>query len=314
MERTKRAGWLLGVTVALVGCRSAPEPFLDAEEQTGALLAGFDPPEPAADWRAGDRVLYALTTTSAKRTQTKLIEIELLGRCTLVLANSSSLAPFLFESVTLTATVGSKQVEWSSELLRLGVRVFEADGRLVQRTEAKVPETVLRSGLVPGLEFYAALKDRAPGDGTPIELTDQEVRVFGEMLAMLPTLLQILQDDGVLEPLLRGVVGPPPLLSLLKFRGIEIGVSAQLQDAAVLGDHPSHPSASGPIHRLPLQLTVNDAPALDLSLEVTRTDPPLRLSGGILALRGVACRGAERSVTLELRAARRGPPGAELRW
>jgi hypothetical protein len=203
-------------------------------------------------------------------------------------------------------------VEWSSPLLLVAVRVYEADGRLVQETEAKVPETVLRSGLHPALELYSELETRMglAGDAKP-ELSGDETRGLGEGLAMLPTLLGILQDDSVLESLLMQAVGPPPILSIL--RGVHVLVSLELDQATTVADSDTVPCTPGSIHRVPLHLSVNDAPTLDLELVVAAADPPLRLSGGILSLSGVSCRGPERRVTLELLAARRGPPGAEIR-
>jgi hypothetical protein len=200
-------------------------------------------------------------------------------------------------------------VKWSSPLLRLAARVYETDGKLLQHTEAKVPETVLASGMHPALELYAVLEARAAAGGAPpSELSDDETRTFGEALAMLPTLLGILQDGGVLQSLLMQVVGPPPILAI--FRGIDVRVSCALDKASPVTEPPAIPCASGSIHRVPVHLAVNDEPKLDLELEVGASDPPLRLCGGILGVRGVASRGPERTVTLELLAAR---PGGEFR-
>lgn len=107
------------------------------------------------------------------------------------------------------------------------------------------------------------------------------------------------------------VVGRPSLLSLL--RGIRVSVSVDVEEARAVDVPATAPGGVASIYRVPLQLAVNDEPALDLELDVAAADPPLRLAGGILALRGVSCRGPERRVTFELLAARRGPAGAALR-
>jgi hypothetical protein len=307
---------LLVLALWSAACRAAP-PLVDpaaigAARFPGAstILAGFDATEAGAEWRAGDRVLYALSTESRKGTQAKLIELELVELCAFGPATGGPAQ--IYETVTLSGTVGSHALKWSSPLLRVAVRVYEIDGRLAQQTEAKVPETVLRSGMYPALRLTAEWMPRIAlaGGAQTIEPTDEEARIFAEAAGMLPTLLALFQDDGVLESLLMQVVGTPPLLSLLS--GIQVGVSGDLEKSSVATDltNPCSPSS---IYRLPVRLAVNETPMVDLELDVVAADPPLRLSGGILAMSGVACGGSERKVTLELLAARRGPPGAEIR-
>lgn len=304
------------LALAGTGCRAArrTEPAAPDARSPGAsaILAGFDPAEPGSAWRAGDRVLFALSTASGTRTRTKLIELELLGRCTLDPGKGSAQV-LLVESIVLEAAIGNHRVGWHSDLLRVAVRVYEADGAVVQSTEAKVPETVLQSGLVPALELCAQLAARpVPAAGAkPTEPTDQEVRTLGEGVAMLPTLVGILQEDSVLKSLLMQVVGPPPLLSIL--RGVEVGIVGDLQEAVAVTDPGARPGAPAARYRVPVRIDLDDEPALDLELEVAVADPPQRLSGGIVALRGKARRDPERTVTLELLAARRGPPDGEIR-
>lgn len=309
----------LVLALALTACRAAPPAGQVAPAAVGAarfpgaaaVLAGFDPAQAGAAWRTGDRVLYALSTESGARARAQLIELELLGACTLGAANDSAIQ--LAYTVGLNATIGNRKVEWTSRVLRVAVRVYEADGRLVQHTEAKVPETVLQSGMQPALELFPQVMARSTlaGGAQPVELSDPEVRVMAEALAMLPTLLGILQDDGVLEPLLRQAIGPLPLLSPLG--GIQIGLNVDFEKASAVAEPDVRPCVSGPVYRLPLHIGVNDHPQLELELEVAAAAPPLRLSGGILALRGSGLRDPERRVTFELLAARRGLPGAEIR-
>jgi len=320
MERTKSASLPLALALAVAACSTAPRGARFDSAEVGEarfpdadlILAGFDSAQTGADWRAGDRVLYALTTRSGARTHAELVELELLGPCTPALGDGAGGSMQIVESMKLVGTVGNRKVEWTSPLLRVAVRVYEEDARLVQQTEAKVPETVLQSGLHPALELCDEFRSRAAlAAGAPLQPSDQEVRVLAEAAGMLPTLLGILEGDSVLRSLLMQVVGPPPLLSLLS--GVQVDLSCDLGGASKVSDSAAVPCAQGSVYRIPVHVTVNGSPTLELELAVVAADPPLRLSGGILSMSGVASRGSDRTVTLELLAARRGPPGAEIR-
>ena len=306
---------VLALAIA-VGCAVPPPSRVDptavgAARYPGAaaILSGFDDANPDADWRTGDRVLLGLWTQSGAEVRAKLIEIEVLGASAL---NGKRPEGFtLTESIEMSAEVGDTHLKWSSPILRTAVRVYEPDGRLLQETEAKLPESVLRTGLHATCELYSALVARAHPDGSPPTLSPEEMLLFAKGVAMIPTLLGILQDDEVLRPLLVQVVGPPPLLTIL--RGINVDALCDLELSHTV-DEASVPCARGPFHRMPLHVAVNDAPTLELEMEVAAAEPPLRLTGGVLSIHGVSCRGADRTMTLELLAARCGPAGAEIRW
>src|SRR5262245_56873333 len=90
LERVARIGWLLVPAMAIAACRAAEgsppvepgEPGATRFPGASAVLSGFDPAEPGSDWRAGDRVLFALSAESSTRRRSKLIELELLGPLT----------------------------------------------------------------------------------------------------------------------------------------------------------------------------------------------------------------------------------------
>lgn len=203
MASERRGETVLALALALTSC-SAPGPAqADLAPESAAfpgadgVLAGFDPTEAGAAWRARDRVLFALSTEAGARTQRKLVEIELVGPSTV--RSSSGSVPVLLETTRLTTQVGDRSVSWSSQLLSVAVRVYEPDGRLVQHTQAKVPETVLRTGIHPALVLSAewvALEEA--GAAQEVEPTEQDLHLFCEAVVMLPTLLGILQGDSVL--------------------------------------------------------------------------------------------------------------------
>src|SRR5262249_51995446 len=156
-----------------------------------------------------DRALFALSTESGGDVRAKLIEIELLGSSALAL--DSSRVATVYETTEITVSVGNHSMHWMSPLVRVAVRVYEATRRLLQSTEAKVPETALRSGMLPALELYTELAARAvsSSQAPAFELSDGDARILGEGICMLPTLLGILQGDSVLKSLLMEVVGTP---------------------------------------------------------------------------------------------------------
>src|SRR5262249_50459760 len=184
-----------------------------------------------------------------------LSEIELLVSYALALDDSR--VATVYETTEITVSVGKHSMHWMSPLVRIAVRVYEADGQLLQSTEAKVPETVLHSGMLPALELYTELAARAASSSQApaFELSDGEARIIGEGLLMLPTLLGILQGDSVLKSLLMEVVGTPSLLSLL--RGIHVNVSCELDKASRVTDHESIPDPSGSVYRVPIGISVN---------------------------------------------------------
>src|SRR5262245_40415087 len=138
-ERSGRTALRLALALALAACNSVPpaDPIdpaaVGSARFPGAdgILAGFDPAEAGAEWRAGDRVLYALSTEAGGETRARLIEIELLRSGSLTVLNAPE-GLTISEAMTLNATVGNHKVEWSSPILHVAVKVFDADGDLEQ--------------------------------------------------------------------------------------------------------------------------------------------------------------------------------------
>jgi hypothetical protein len=278
---------------ALAACASAPQPDVELGPPVldlapadfpgaGAMLSGFDAPGGEAEWRAGDEVLFGLRLRHGGRDRHWLLRVELEQAEALDDAAEQGKTPAVLEPVTWPIKVNGESAQFRSRLCRVLVTVADRDGKVLARSHPLLPRDFLQHGFQPACSAVRKLLDDRPGlrhQAHFYALLDE--RLLAESVVCALALLQVVQGDEVLSPLLWEVVQRPSLLSLIGNFGANVVVQPRFQ----LTERASPPSAvpAGEAWRVPMRLFVNDTPGLDIELLVGRTVQPFALCGAILS-------------------------------
>lgn len=195
------------------------------------------------------------------------------------------------QTMTLDALDGRK-FTLSSGMTMLAVTVhgpFTADaGATVpsSATAVAVPGTFLREGLAGacevGLRSWRSLESNDPAQVRTV--SDADMRTYCSGFATLVAFLQLVQNNDVLSSVLWEVIDKPsPLAVLFAGFSISLGIDPHFHSIEVV-ERPVPNVGVG--YRLPLDLRINDTPALRMELLVVSPDPPLQICGGIVAIEG----------------------------
>ena len=314
LRRRQPTALLLG---CLAACASAPqtEVALDppvlaitAADFPGAsrLLSGFGPDAGEPEWGAGDAVLYGLRLRHGGSERHWLLHVEVEEPEAFAVAAEPGKAAVLHEPVTWPIKVNGEATQFHSRLCKVLVTVADGDGNVLARSHPLLPRDFLQHGFAPACGAVLELLDGRPWlrhHSHFYSLLDE--RQLAESVVCALALLQVVQGDEVLSPLLWEVVQRPSLLSLIGNFGASVVVQP-LFHSTERATPPRGLPVAGPAWRVPMRLFVNDTPSLDIELLVGRTEQPFALCGAILAAvaRNPTDRGREFSMLLL--AARRG--------
>lgn len=263
----------------LGGCRT-PGDGLAIEAERPALLPadfvlpahlarGFDYVARDADWRAGDAVLFGLRLRRGEHLRRWLVELQVLEPVA-VDDDGASVPPLEW-----TIRMNGAPQRFTSAATRVRVAVMDERGELLGESTPLVPRDYLTRGLATACRSVRRLStDR--GEVQPV--LDEQQLADGVVAAV--ALLQVVQNDRVLQPLLWEVIERPSLWSVVK----NLGAAAVLRPRFLeMDDVPSPvPQAGDRAWRLPMGLFVNEAAALQLELFVAEPQPPFHLPGGIV--------------------------------
>jgi hypothetical protein len=260
-----------------------------------ALVQGFDPCEPMAEWRLGDQVLFGLEVWRGTEVERRLLQLEVVGRSGRPRIDLRD-GRFVEGHLTQRTTVNLRRADGSVAEhalaitpIEIEVSSFDAAGDGAVGSEVTLYEELLRTGLLP------------------LATEGDEQQLLRSSLLLL--LLQRLGNaDPTLGSLLFTVVDPPSVFSVIWHFGVEITLQS---DAGRPGTAPAGVPAPGPVHVLPLALLVNGSPALYADLVVADASSPFALAGGVLAAVARHASDPQRIAVLRLLAARRGPAGPE---
>lgn len=275
-----------------------------------ALLDGFDAldssGEPGADgeWRAGDEVLYGLRLQRGGQVRHWLLHLRVTEPVALLRDRDGRSRGEPMPTVDWRIRVDGEQRCFPTRHCRVLATVCDAEGRVLGRSEPELPRDFVARGISAACE--RVLQQRAgAGDGAAtVAIGPEDVEVFAEGTLCAVALLQVVQEDSVLAPLLWEVVDPPSLWSVLGNLGVRVVVRPQFLEAvAAASPVPAFPA---PAFRVPMSLLVNEAEALCVGLTVTGPRSPLGLCGGVLAAEAWHPVDSGRRFTLLLLAARRG--------
>jgi hypothetical protein len=271
------------------------------------LLRGFDEREPNGHWLIGDEVLFGLNLRKGETSQNWLLKITVSE----LPAVSDRGEPV--EQLIWKVRVNSQLMEFSSSAIRADVVIMDEFGNELGHSRPILPGDFLRCGVAHACELVlprpsqhaessATRKSAHSGKvGNFIELPR---RVLAEATVCVLSLLQVVREDSVLAPILWEVIERPSIWSVIANAGVSVAVFPRFLNVTTV-DAPIAAEISQ-AWRLPLELEVNDQPALNFSVYVADATPPFSLAGGVLGATARHPLKPELAFSLLLLSARRG--------
>jgi len=278
--------------------------------RAGAILEGFDPWDPGAGWRLGDRLLFGVALQDGATAREMYVLLEVAGRPgraevfakvsarkggRVVVGSSSVTTGF-----TATITRGDGSV-WTvkSDPISVGVGLHDDAGDLLSSTYTSAPERFLREG------FFDAC-ERASASGALS--ADDETQATNALWALVASIRSTPDVEEVRRAIVDAVVDAPGLLSVVGHLGVNVDVEPHLERS----EPASFAWGAEPvsIRRFPVTVSANGSPAMALDVAVARSEGPARLSAGIVAFEGRRPSDPRRRFAVRLLAARRGAADA----
>lgn len=297
MERFALA-FSLAAGAALLGCAGsepAPEPAAGPTRARERL----DPLEDAPSWRPGDRAVFRVLIADGERERAWRVEI----------VDISPPNGLLFTR-TCTITCNDERHTEQIHVIPVLVAVGE-EGADLDLRPSDLPKEYAERGLYELCERLDRLAIRDYESLDP-ERRAEAAAVYCESLvpgyATLQFVLDAVQQDERLSELMYQVVEKPSLFSVLWSRGVELSITPDLLASRRTANPLPGPHGELPAYLLPVHVTANDSPALEIELVACPPRPPLHVAAGVVRLVGWNPEHPERRVTIDLVGARRGGP------
>jgi hypothetical protein len=297
-----------------------------------ALLAGFDAPAAPGDdaWRAGDEVLYGLRLVRGDTVRHWLLHLRLTEPAAIARAGDAGAERDPLPPVDWSLRVNGVATPFTSARCRVLATVMDEHGTAIGRSEPLLPRDFLAHGFARACELVgerraalAATTPAAGGEpGDPNASADGgdggtdgddgfyrglDVQPFARATVAAVALLQVVQEDDVLAPLLWQVVEAPSVWSVLTGLGVRVMLRPRFHAAETM---PSPAQPDRACWRVPMRLFVNDSLALLCDVCAVPSAPPFALCGGIVAALARHPTDPGVAFSLVLLGARRGPaPG-----
>jgi len=327
-----RSPAIFGSIVLSCCTASAPEvrlvaaaEHLSADAFPGAkdLLRGFDALASDAEWRAGDEVLYGLRLRSGARARHWMLHLRVTEPLAIARDGDEVAAGNPLPPLEWSIRINGEPREFRSRRCRVVATVTDEAGLVLGRSEPLLPRDLLEQGFSKACELvqqrFAAQRSRvgsSPDRPDPLagafyndggyEFYDgMDVGPLADATVCTIALLQVVQEDAVLAPLLWEVVERPSFWSVVGNLGARVVLRPRFHAAA---EAPSPLDAdAGAVWRVPMSLVINDVPALQADLLVAATAPPFALCGGVLLITARHPSRANVEFSCLLLGARRGP-------
>jgi hypothetical protein len=276
------------------------------------VLSGFDALASDAEWRAGDEVLFGLRLRRGRSAQHWLLHLRVTEPVAIARANDEVPRGSHLPPVEWTIRINGEAQGFSSARCRTIATVLDADGNVLGRTEPELPRDFLGNGFGRACELVEqGAQRRERGDRVAAFYRGLDMRPFSEATVTAVALLQVVQDDDVLSPLLWQVIERPSVWSVVTNLGARVILRPRFHAAVEV---PSAVPAVAPTAwQVPMTLLVNDETALLMDRFVTPSAPPVSLCGGVLGASARHPRDADVEFSLLLLAARRGPASSNTR-
>lgn len=234
------------------------------------LLRGFDERQAIGPWRIGDEVLFGLRLRRDGEVRHWLLQLRVLE----VTATDDDGKPL--DPVDWSLRINGEVQQFDSAVCRAEVVVMDEQGNELGRSQPLLPRDFLSSGIASACKLVRSRMGYA--GATVYETID--MRELAEATVSAVALLQVVQDDAVLAPILWQVIEKPSVWSLVSNLGVNVMMRPSFH--RVTRALSPVPAVFDETWRLPIALEVNETPALNLDLFVTESTPPFSLAGGLL--------------------------------
>ena len=280
------------VLLALASCQTPANPALASAPPVGIeiadfpapahLLRGFDEREPVGPWRVGDEVLFGLRLRRASTVKHWLLQLRVLE---VTAVNEQGEA---YQPIDWSLRINGQMQQFASQVCRAEVIVMDEHGVELGRSQPCLPRDFLSRGIASACKLVRSrmhsMVQRDPSaaaNAANQTVYDQlDMRPLAEATVSAVALLQVVQEDSVLAPILWQVIEKPSVWSVVTNLGANIMLRPSFH--RVTSTLSPVPTLLDQTYRLPLALEVNEQPALNLDLFVTDSTPPFSLAGGLL--------------------------------
>jgi hypothetical protein len=258
------------------------------------ILSGFDTPRHGHAWGPGIHALLGIKVTNGSRRDVWFIHLESQPLDPEKARTTSRRFRYHHQDdgegfiYTATSPVGAVKVS-----------LHDRHGKLLEESLAEVPFGFLRNGPAVSSQRIHSLDESAEDAGV------NERMVYADGVLALMSMVQAVRTAPATRPIVNAVwnvIDPPDLFSIIFGPGLTLDLNADFENAmevSTLGAAPVSPQSW-----MPFPISANDKPALIAEVVSGPTDPPYLLTSGILRLVGRHPRFADRSVAVELLAAR----------
>ena len=308
---TKRTFTALCTLAALAACQTQAPPNsalrfegrqLDAGDfpAPGHVLRGFDYRHAEAPWLVGDEVLFGLRLRKEESLQHWLLRIRLVE----LEAVDDEGQPL--SSVSWRLRSNGRIVNHRSRLCRAEVSIMDEEGNEMATSRPLLPRDFLSRGIASACQMMYSHTHRGDTGEVPTNFANKglDPKPVEQAMVCAIALMQVVQEDSVLSPILWEVIEKPSVWSVVTSMGISVVVSPKFYR---VDEAPCPvPGLHEKTWRLPISLHVNEQNALNLDMFVTDSSSPFGLAGGVLG--AVARHPTKASVdfSLLLLSARRG--------
>lgn len=271
----------------LAGCQTSATPELALDQEARDiqsadfpaprhLLRGFDYRQPAGPWRVGDEVLFGLRLRRDGQAKHWLLRIRI-SEVEAVDDEGNGLDP-----VDWSLRINGEIQKFASSLCRAEVVVMDELGAELGRSHPVLPRDFLSRGIAGACQLvHSRMRVRPKRAARGRSVYDEfDMRALAEATVSAVALLQVVQEDAVLAPILWQVIEKPSIWSVVANMGVDVMMRPSFH--RVTSALSPVPSLREPTWRLPISLHVNDQPALNLDLFVTEPTPPFSPAGGLL--------------------------------
>ena len=179
-------------------------------------------------------------------------------------------------------------------LARIRVEAFDANGISLGSADSAATVRQLRAGLLPACEAGYAQRDVMRGrvalgrDAEMLELDGQQyddVRAVGYGVSACRHFFRILQANPVTKNILFEVIALPTLWSVITNLGVDIAFEVDFFDACPI-ERSRYPSIDHELWSTPLNLRLNDQPALMTRIIAGPSDSPNATAAGVFSVVG----------------------------
>ncbi|HZN38256.1 MAG TPA: hypothetical protein VFD82_05600 [Planctomycetota bacterium] len=247
------------------------------------LLQGFDALASDTAWRAGDEVLYGLRLRSGAQARHWMLHLRVAEPLAIAREGDEVAAGGLLPPLEWSIRINGEPREFRSRRCRVVATVTDEAGRSLGRSEPLLPRDLLDRGFSKACALVQRrLAERPDAARGAAFYESMDVRPLADATVCTIALLQVVQEDAVLAPLLWEVVERPSFWSVVSNLGARVVLRPRFHAAT---EAPSPLDCdTGDVSCVPMTLVINDVPALHADLLVATTAPPFALCGGVLLI------------------------------